>query len=207
MNERSIKLRLTMISKEINNTFNFINFLIKVIPQYINKNIDFKLSDDSISITTDKKNLILLLNFVKNNYLLQFKTLISITAVDYPERSNRFEINYFLLSYKLNKRIIIKIHTNDVTPIPSITDLFSSANWYEREVWDLFGVFFSGHPDLRRILTDYGFEGFPFRKDFPQTGFVEVRYDDQKKYVLYEPLEMAQEFRSFDFISPWTNIK
>jgi len=196
-----------MISKEINNTFNFINFLIKVIPQYINKNIDFKLSDDSISITTDKKNLILLLNFVKNNYLLQFKTLISITAVDYPERSNRFEINYFLLSYKLNKRIIIKIHTNDVTPIPSITDLFSSANWYEREVWDLFGVFFSGHPDLRRILTDYGFEGFPFRKDFPQTGFVEVRYDDQKKYVLYEPLEMAQEFRSFDFISPWTNIK
>ena len=207
MNERSIKLRLTMISKEINNTFNFINFLIKVIPQYINKNIDFKLSDDSISITTDKKNLILLLNFVKNNYLLQFKTLISITAVDYPERSNRFEINYFLLSYKLNKRIIIKIHTNDVTPIPSITDLFSSANWYERDVWDLFGVFFSGHPDLRRILTDYGFEGFPFRKDFPQTGFVEVRYDDQKKYVLYEPLEMAQEFRSFDFISPWTNIK
>ena len=207
MNERSIKFRLTMISKEINNTFNFINFLIKVIPQYISKNIDFKLSDDSISITTDKKNLILLLNFVKNNYLLQFKTLISITAVDYPERSNRFEINYFLLSYKLNKRIIIKIHTNDVTPIPSITDLFSSANWYEREVWDLFGVFFSGHPDLRRILTDYGFEGFPFRKDFPQTGFVEVRYDDQKKYVLYEPLEMAQEFRSFDFISPWTNIK
>ena len=196
-----------MISKEINNTFNFINFLIKVIPQYINKNIDFKLSDESISITTDKKNLILLLNFLKNNYLLQFKTLISITAVDYPERSNRFEINYFLLSYKLNKRIIIKVHTNDVTPIPSITDLFSSANWYEREVWDLFGVFFSGHPDLRRILTDYGFEGFPFRKDFPQTGFVEVRYDDQKKYVLYEPLEMAQEFRSFDFISPWTNIK
>lgn len=207
MNERSIKLILTMISKEINNTFNFINFLIKVIPQYINKNIDFKLSDESISITTDKKNLILLLNFLKNNYLLQFKTLISITAVDYPERSNRFEINYFLLSYKLNKRIIIKVHTNDVTPIPSITDLFSSANWYEREVWDLFGVFFSGHPDLRRILTDYGFEGFPFRKDFPQTGFVEVRYDDQKKYVLYEPLEMAQEFRSFDFISPWTNIK
>lgn len=196
-----------MISKKINNTFNFINFLIKAIPQYINKNINFKLSDDSISITTDKKNLILLLNFLKNNYLLQFKTLISITAVDYPERSNRFEINYFLLSYKLNKRIIIKVHTNDVTPVPSITNLFSSANWYEREVWDLFGVFFSGHPDLRRILTDYGFEGFPFRKDFPQTGFVEVRYDDQKKYVLYEPLEMAQEFRSFDFISPWTNIK
>lgn len=207
MNERSIKLRLTMISKEIKNTLNFVNFLIKIIPKFINKNIDIKLSDNSITITTDKKNLILLLNFLKNNYLLQFKTLISITAVDYPERHDRFEINYFLLSYKLNKRIIIKVNTNDVTPVSSITNVFSSANWYEREVWDLFGVFFSGHPDLRRILTDYGFEGFPFRKDFPQTGFVEVRYDDQKKYVLYEPLEMAQEFRSFDFISPWTNIK
>ena len=207
MNERSIKLRLTMVSKEIKNTLNFVNFLIKVIPKFINKNIDIKLEDNSISITTNQKNLILLLNFLKNNYLLQFKTLISITAVDYPERPDRFEINYFLLSYKLNKRIIIKVNTNDVIPVPSITNVFSSANWYEREVWDLFGVFFSGHPDLRRILTDYGFEGFPFRKDFPQTGFVEVRYDDQKKYVLYEPVEMAQEFRSFDFISPWTNIK
>ena len=191
----------------MNNTFNFISFLIKVVPKYINDNIDIKISDHSITIITEKKNLILLLNFLKNNYLLQFKTLISITAVDYPERHNRFEINYFLLSYKLNKRIIIKINTNDITPVPSITDIFSSSNWYEREVWDLFGVFFSGHPDLRRILTDYGFEGFPFRKDFPQTGFVEVRYDDQKKYVLYEPLELAQEFRSFDFINPWTNIK
>ena len=207
MNERSIKLRLTMISKEIKNTLNFVNFLIKIIPKFVNKNIDIKLSDNSITITTDKKNLILLLNFLKSNYLLQFKTLISITAVDYPERHDRFEINYFLLSYKLNKRIIIKVNTNDVIPVPSITNVFSSANWYEREVWDLFGVFFSGHPDLRRILTDYGFEGFPFRKDFPQTGFVEIRYDDQKKYVLYEPVEMAQEFRSFDFISPWTNIK
>ena len=207
MDERSIKLRLIMIFKEMNNTFNFISFLIKVVPKYINDNVDIKISDHSITIITEKKNLILLLNFLKNNYLLQFKTLISITAVDYPERPDRFEINYFLLSYKLNKRIIIKVNTNDVIPVPSITNVFSSANWYEREVWDLFGVFFSGHPDLRRILTDYGFEGFPFRKDFPQTGFVEVRYDDQKKYVLYEPVEMAQEFRSFDFISPWTNIK
>ena len=147
------------------------------------------------------------MNFLKNNYFLQFKSLISITAVDYPDKKDRFEVNYFLLSYKLNTRIIVKISTNDVTPIKSISSIFSSANWYEREVWDLFGIFFSGHPDLRRILTDYGFEGFPFRKDFPQTGFVEVRYDDQKKHVLYEPLEITQEFRSFDFISPWTNIK
>jgi NADH/F420H2 dehydrogenase subunit C len=148
-----------------------------------------------------------LITFLKDNQLLQFKTLISITAVDYPKNKNRFEINYFLLSYKLNTRIIIKLNTSDILPVPSITSIFKGANWYEREVWDLFGVFFSNHPDLRRILTDYGFEGFPFRKDFPQTGFVEVRYDDQKKYVLYEPLEMTQEFRSFDFLSPWSNIK
>lgn len=196
-----------MIARDIKNTYNLVNFLIKVIPKCIKGNIVLKVSEDTLSINTDKDNLLLLLNFLKNNSLLQFKTLISITAVDYPERENRFEVDYFLLSYKLNKRIIVKLETNDTTPVPSITNIFSSANWYEREVWDLFGVFFSGHPDLRRILTDYGFEGFPFRKDFPQTGFVEVRYDDQKKYVLYEPLEMAQEFRSFDFISPWTTIK
>ena len=113
----------------------------------------------------------------------------------------------YLLSYKLNTRIIIKLNTSDTKPVDSVTSIFKGANWYEREVWDLFGVFFSNHPDLRRILTDYGFEGFPFRKDFPQTGFVEVRYDDQKKYVLYEPLEMTQEFRSFDFLSPWSDLK
>ena len=138
---------------------------------------------------------------------MQFKTLISITAVDYPKNKNRFEINYFLLSYKLNTRIIIKLYTSDTKPVPSVTNVFKGANWYEREVWDLFGVFFSNHPDLRRILTDYGFEGFPFRKDFPQTGFVEVRYDDEKKYVIYEPLELTQEFRAFDFVSPWSNLK
>ena len=144
---------------------------------------------------------------MKNHYQLQFKTLISITAVDYPNKLDRFEVNYFLLSYKLNTRLIIKINTTDTNPIKSITSIYSSASWYEREVWDLFGIFFSNHPDLRRILTDYGFDGFPFRKDFPQTGYLEVRYDDEKKYVLYEPIEIAQEFRSFDFITPWLNVK
>ena len=187
--------------------YNLLNYLIKVIPGCLQQHIVFKLKDNAITLTTNNSNLLLLLNFLKNNYFLQFKSLISITAVDYPDKKDRFEVNYFLLSYKLNTRIIVKISTNDVTPIKSISSVFSSANWYEREVWDLFGIFFSGHPDLRRILTDYGFEGFPFRKDFPQTGFVEVRYDDQKKHVLYEPLEITQEFRSFDFISPWTNIK
>jgi NADH-quinone oxidoreductase subunit C len=199
-------MSIQLKNKNLSN-YNLLNYLIKVIPGCLQHNIGFKLNDNTITLTTNNSNLLLLLNFLKNNYFLQFKSLISITAVDYPEKKDRFEINYFLLSYKLNTRIIIKIATNDITPINSVSSIFSSANWYEREVWDLFGVFFSGHPDLRRILTDYGFEGFPFRKDFPQTGFVEVRYDDEKKHVLYEPLEIAQEFRSFDFISPWTNIK
>ena len=189
------------------NTYNLLNYLIQSIPKFINSNIRINTNEDILIIHTKNEYLLDLLNFLKNNQLLQFKTLISITAVDYPNNSNRFELNYFLLSYKLNTRLIIKLETNDTTPVNSIVSIYSGANWYEREVWDLFGVFFSNHPDLRRILTDYGFEGFPFRKDFPQTGFVEVRYDDQKKYVMYEPLEVAQEYRSFDFISPWSNLK
>jgi len=192
---------------QIQNCYNLTNFLLKTIPKFLKSGININHREQTITILVGKTNLINLLKFLKNNSLLQFKTLISITAVDYPENKNRFEVNYFLLSYKLNTRLIIKVYTNDTTPIPSITSIYSGANWYEREVWDLFGVFFSNHPDLRRILTDYGFEGFPFRKDFPQTGFVEVRYDDQKKYVLYEPLEITQEFRSFDFLSPWTQLK
>ena len=187
------------------NTNYFIYFLIKNIPKYLLNKIIYKIQEYTITIYTSNNNLINLLQFLKKSYFLQFKTLISITAVDYPENYNRFEINYFLLSYKLNQRIILKINTNDVNPIMSITDIYKSSDWYEREIWDLFGIFFTNHPDLRRILTDYGFEGFPFRKDFPQTGFSEVRYDDQKKYVLYEPLELSQEYRSYDFITPWIN--
>ena len=191
----------------IKNTYNLLNYLIKNIPLFLNEKIQINIKENILILKTDRKNLVNLVTFLKNNQLLQFKTLVSITAVDYPKEKDRFEVNYFLLSYKLNTRIIIKLSTNDTTPVPSITSVFKGANWYEREVWDLFGVFFSDHPDLRRILTDYGFEGFPFRKDFPQTGFVEVRYDDQKKYVLYEPLELTQEFRSFDFVNPWSNLK
>ena len=187
------------------NTNYFIYFLIKNIPKYLLNKIIYKIQEYTITIYTSNNNLINLLQFLKKSYFLQFKTLISITAVDYPENYNRFEINYFLLSYKLNQRIILKINTNDINPIMSITDIYKSSDWYEREIWDLFGIFFTNHPDLRRILTDYGFEGFPFRKDFPQTGFSEVRYDDQKKYVLYESLELSQEYRSYDFITPWIN--
>ncbi len=187
--------------------FKLMNYILSLFPYYLNETVIVKYDEDSLVFVVKKENLILLLNFLKNHYWLKFKTLISITAIDFPERDERFEVNYFLLSHKLNKRIIIRVSTDDVRPLPSITSIYKSANWYEREVWDLFGVFFSGHPDLRRILTDYGFEGFPFRKDFPQTGYVEVRYDDQKKYVLYEPIEFTQEFRYYDFMTPWTNIK
>ena len=189
------------------NCYNLANYLIKIAPSFIDKNIQINIKENILIINTTKEALLNLLLFLKNNQFLQFKTLVSITAVDYPKKKNRFEINYFLLSYKLNTRIIIKLETNDTTPVPSITSIYKGANWYEREVWDLFGVFFSNHPDLRRILTDYGFEGFPFRKDFPQTGFVEVRYDDEKKYVTYESLELTQEFRSFDFVNPWSDLK
>lgn len=189
------------------NNYNLVTYLIKILSFNFAQKVTIKKETNDIIIYCDKNNLTFLLTFLKNHYSLQYKTLISITAVDYPNRENRFEVNYFLLSYKLNNRLTIKVDTNDTTPIDSITSIYKSASWYEREVWDLFGVFFSNHPDLRRILTDYGFDGFPFRKDFPQTGFLEVRYDDEKKYVLYEPIELSQEFRSFDFVTPWLNVK
>ena len=133
----------------------------------------------------------------------QFVCFTDISGVDYPEREQRFDVVYLLLSPKLNQRIRVKISTDEATPVPSAVSVFAAADWYEREVYDFFGVIFDGHPDLRRILTDYGFDGHPLRKDFPMTGFVEVRYDDEEKRVRYEPVRLAQEFRSFDFLSPW----
>lgn len=125
------------------------------------------------------------------------------TAIDVPSRQYRFEVIYHFLSLRYNNRIRVKTYTDELTPIDSITPIFEGANWFERETWDMYGVFFSNHPDLRRILTDYGFAGHPFRKDFPLTGYVEVRYDDEVKRVVCEPLELAQEFRKFDLASPW----
>jgi NADH/F420H2 dehydrogenase subunit C len=144
---------------------------------------------------------------LKNYVNTQFKVLIDLTAVDYPSRALRFEIVYNLLSVSYNARIRIKTCVDEITPVTSITELYSSAGWWEREVWDMFGIFFSNHPDLRRILTDYGFQGHPLRKDFPLTGFVEVRYDDSEKRVINEPVEITQEFRYFDFSSPWEQIE
>jgi len=132
-----------------------------------------------------------------------FEQLIDICGVDYPERERRFDVVYHLLSPRKNQRIRVKCEADEENPVPSIVELFPAANWYEREAYDMYGILFSGHPDLRRILTDYGFQGFPLRKDFPLTGYVEVRYDDDQKRVVYEPVKLAQEFRSFDFESPW----
>jgi NADH-quinone oxidoreductase subunit C len=133
----------------------------------------------------------------------QFKMLVDLCAVDYPERAERFEVVYHLLPLRHNQRLRVKVTTDEATPVPSATGVFGAANWYEREVWDMYGVFFADHPDLRRLLTDYGFEGHPMRKDFPQTGYVEVRYDDEQKRVVYEPVALRQDWRSFDFLSPW----
>lgn len=132
-----------------------------------------------------------------------FEVLIDICGVDYPERENRFDAVYHLLSPRKNQRIRVKCETDEETPVPSVVDVFPAANWFEREAYDMYGILFSGHPDLRRILTDYGFQGYPLRKDFPLTGYVEVRYDDAQKRVVYEPVKLTQEFRSFDFMSPW----
>jgi NADH dehydrogenase (ubiquinone) Fe-S protein 3 len=147
------------------------------------------------------------LTFLKTHSNTQYKLLIDITAVDYPSRPTRFELVYNLLSVHLNARIRVKTDVDELTPVESVSSLFSAANWFERETWDMFGICFLNHPDLRRILTDYGFEGHPLRKDFPLTGYFEFRYDDSKKRVISEPVELAQEFRYFDFASPWELIE
>jgi len=147
-----------------------------------------------------------IMTFLRDDTNCQFKVLIDISGVDYPERDERFEVVYNLLSLKLNLRVRVKLSTGESAPVPSITPVFSAAGWYEREAWDLYGILFDDHPDLRRILTDYGFEGHPFRKDFPLTGYVEVRYDEEQKRVVYEPVKLTQEFRTFDFLSPWEGM-
>ncbi len=143
------------------------------------------------------------LRFLRDDARCRFSCLIDIAGVDYPERSRRFDVVYHLLSPRQNMRIRVKTSTDETTPVPSSVGIFPAAEWFEREAFDLYGILFSDHPDMRRILTDYGFRGHPLRKDFPLTGFVEVRYDDDKKRVVYEPVKLAQEFRSFDFMSPW----
>ena len=147
------------------------------------------------------------LAFLRDDSSCQFKVLVDICGVDYPDRSPRFLVVYNLLSLTHNQRIRVKIQAAEDSPVPSVTAVHKGAGWFEREAWDMYGIMFDGHPDLRRILTDYGFEGHPLRKDFPLSGFVEVRYDDEEKRVVYEPVKLTQEYRTFDFMSPWEGAK
>lgn len=146
------------------------------------------------------------LRFLRDDGRCRFEVLIDICGVDYPERPQRFDVVYHLLSPRLNQRIRVKLSTDETMPVASAVEIFAAANWFEREAYDMYGILFAGHPDLRRLLTDYGFQGFPLRKDFPLTGYVEVRYDDEKKRVVYEPVKLTQEFRNFDFESPWEGM-
>ena len=143
------------------------------------------------------------LSFLRDDANCQFRVLVDICGVDYPQRAKRFDVVYNLLSLTHNQRIRVKVQTDEDTPVPSVNSVFAAAGWFEREAWDMYGIMFTGHPDLRRLLTDYGFDGYPLRKDFPLSGFVEVRYDDAEKRVVYEPVKLTQEFRKFDFLSPW----
>ncbi len=156
-----------------------------------------------LTLIVARDKIIEVLTFLRDDPGCRFEVLIDICGVDWPARENRFDVVYHLLSPRLNQRIRVKLETDEATPVASSVSVFSAANWFEREAYDMYGILFSGHPDLRRILTDYGFQGYPLRKDFPLTGYVEVRYDDELKRVVYEPVELTQEFRSFDFESPW----
>ena len=165
-----------------------------------------KLAFGELTLEVAADDIVDVLTFLRDDDKCQFEVLIDVCGVDYPEREKRFDVVYHLLSLRLNHRVRVKVQTDDVTPVPSVIPVYPAADWYEREAFDMYGIRFSGHPDLRRLLTDYGFQGYPLRKDFPLTGYVEVRYDDQQKRVVYEPVKLTQDFRQFDFESPWEAV-
>ncbi|SCX91156.1 NADH-quinone oxidoreductase subunit C [Paracoccus tibetensis] len=168
---------------------------------------DAAVRNGDLTITATQNGIIDLIEFLRSDGSCRFSTLVDITAVDYPARAQRFDVVYHLLSMYQNQRIRVKVAIREDEMMPSLTGIFPSANWFEREVFDMFGILFTGHPDMRRILTDYGFTGHPLRKDFPTTGYVEVRYDEAEKRVIYEPVKLVQEYRQFDFLSPWEGAK
>jgi len=163
----------------------------------------YALAHGELTLQAEAGEIVRVATFLRDDPKCQFFSFIDVCGVDWPARAKRFDVAYHLLSPKRNLRVRIKVETDEDTPVPSITGVFPGANWYERETYDLYGILFTGHPDLRRLLTDYGFDGHPLRKDFPLTGFVEVCWDDSLKRVVYEPVRLAQEFRTFDFLSPW----
>jgi NADH-quinone oxidoreductase subunit C len=162
-----------------------------------------EVKNGELTITGKASEIVKIATFLRDDPACQFVNIVDVTAVDYPSREQRFDVVYHLLSPRLNQRIRVKVTTDEETPVASLIGVFKGADWFERETYDLYGVLFTGHPDMRRLLTDYGFEGHPLRKDFPLTGFVEVRWDDEQKRVVYDKVALAQEFRSFDFLSPW----
>lgn len=162
---------------------------------------------EELTLTIHRDRVLKVLRFLRDDALCRFTTLIDICGVDWPSRTDRFEVVYHMLSMHLNQRIRIVLSTDEDTPVDSVVELFPAANWFEREAFDMYGILFDHHPDLRRILTDYGFHGHPLRKDFPLTGFNQVVYDDEQKRVVYEPVELVQEYRDFDFLSPWEGAK
>lgn len=164
---------------------------------------EFSVSKGELCLLVERESIVKVMSFLRDDAACQFTLLMDVCGVDYPQRVERFEVVYNLLSVRHNQRIRVKVMTDEVTPVPSVVGVFPTSGWFEREVWDMYGVFFSGNPDLRRILTDYGFDGHPQRKDFPLTGYVEMRYDPEKQRVVYEPVKLPQAYRSFDFMSPW----
>ena len=187
---------------------NELNNLEKIINSELTSKItSSKIKHNQIQITIEDNNLIEVLLFLKTNSTTKFRQLIDITAVDYPEKEQRFRMIYLLLSHETNSRIVIDYYIKENKIVPSITNIFPSANWMEREVFDMYGIEFKDHPDLRRILTDYNFKGFPLRKDFPLTGHNEVRYSEEDKKVIYEPVKLEQNYRNFDYESPWEGTK
>ena len=164
---------------------------------------DHSVAHHELTVTAKAADIVAVMRFLRDDPRCLFWSIIDVTAVDFPGRERRFDVVYHLLSPKHNVRVRVKIETDEATPVPSIIEVFPGADWFERETYDLYGVVFVGHPDMRRLLTDYGFEGHPLRKDFPLTGFIELRYDDELKRVVYAPVRLAQEFRNFDFLSPW----
>lgn len=171
-----------------------------------NEVVAVEFAKDELVLRVKRDTVAKTMTFLRDDVNCQFRLMIDLCGVDYPDDAERFEVVYNLLSLTHNARVRIKVRTNDGEPVPSIAAVFSTAGWFERECWDLLGIYFDGNPDLRRLLTDYGFEGHPLRKDFPLTGYVEVRYDDDQKRVVYEPVKLQQEFRSFDFMSPWEGM-
>jgi NADH-quinone oxidoreductase subunit C len=163
----------------------------------------YKVAFGQLTLDARADDLVAVMTFLRDDARCQFVSFIDACAVDWPARARRFDVVYQLLSPKLNRRLRVKVEADETMPVPSVVPVYPGADWFEREAYDLYGVLFVGHPDMRRILTDYGFEGYPLRKDFPLTGFVEVRWDDEVKRVVYNPVRLSQEFRNFDFLSPW----